>query len=218
MTAAVLVTGSRGLVGAAVVDALSAAGQHPLGLDLASAGAFGQLADLPELGAIVQCAAQIPAAHVGPAAKACVETNRRIDATVVRLAQAREVPLVHLSSMSVYTPGGAVPLDEDTATEPRGPYAESKLDSEALVMRELSPGLVLRLPSPYGPGMRPITVMPRFLTMARVHRLVTFHGAGTREQDFVHVADVAAAGMAAIRHRPRAVLNLCSGRRPEPHL
>ena len=100
-------------------------------------------------------------------------------------------------------------VDEDTPTAPTGPYAEAKLMSERLFLDRLPGATCLRLTSPYGSGIRRGVV--RAFVDAADRGAVVVWGSGGREQDFVHVDDVALACRRALEGRASGILNVCRG-------
>lgn len=97
-------------------------------------------------------------------------------------------------------------LTVDMPTRPRNAYGVSKLAIEHYLrligeMREMS-ALTLRIANPYGEGQRAVRAQG-FVAAAMQHALagttMSIWGDGTVVRDFVHIADVAAAFLAAAR-------------------
>ena len=119
------------------------------------------------------------------------------------------------------------PVGEDALTDPRNVYAATKLHQEHLVaayVRE-HPGasaVSLRYHNVYGPRMPADTpyagVAAIFRSALAAGRPPQVFEDGAQTRDFVHVADVAAANLLAMRGGPIAhagqfvPLNVCSGR------
>jgi UDP-glucose 4-epimerase len=224
----ILVTGASGLVGGAVLRALAGAGRSAIGLsrsgvpagagvvplrqDLASAGARAALASLPDLSAVVHCAAAIPTGFDGDSAEQAAAINARMDATVIDFCAERQLRLVYCSSVSVYGMVTSGPVSESAPLAPRGPYAEAKLGSERKIGRTVASHANLRLCAPYGPGQKSRTVLRIFVEQARAGGVLRYHGSGAREQDFLNASDAARALLLAADQSDRSgTFNVCTG-------
>lgn len=199
----VLVTGGGGLIGAEVVRRLRAEGLEPLApsraeLDLARPGGLDGL-KAEELRAVVHGAALIPGKDPALTEAAAAETNRFMDEQAINFCRERGLPLVYLSSLAVYGPPSGPPLTEEAPLRPAGPYAAAKIAGEELA-RNLSAFAALRVGAPYGPAMTAPTVVKIFMDRARAGQDLTYHGSGSREQIFIHAADVARAVLAALKN------------------
>jgi UDP-glucose 4-epimerase len=95
-----------------------------------------------------------------------------------------------------------LPVDESHPISPTHPYFASKYCGELLCehVRETTDINVssLRITSPYGPGMKPGTVLPLFVDKALKAPPITVHGQGSRTQNFVYGPDVAKAAIALL--------------------
>ncbi|MGM4986960.1 NAD-dependent epimerase/dehydratase family protein [Tardiphaga sp. 841_E9_N1_2] len=122
---------------------------------------------------------------------------------------------VYFSSISVIGEPRFLPIGESHPTIPTDPYSLSKLAGElACGIYQNGPMSVasFRVTSPYGPGMRGHTVLPRLVEKALTLSSPGWYGPGMRSQDFVHVDDVVSASMLALRTDIRGVFNVASGR------
>jgi UDP-glucose 4-epimerase len=214
----VLVTGASGLIGHAIVAGLireqvrvTAVGRRPsadaswLSLDLTK-----EPWPVDEWDVIVHCAANIPMNFDGPEARTAERENRMMDDRAVGLAAATKAHLVYVSSASVY--GGATgEIDEETPTSPLVGYSREKLATEAVIATSGVDATIFRLTSPYGARQQRNTVLRRFLDAALSGAPLKYFGTGVRTQDFLHVEDVAAAAMLAVRHRIPGCFLLASG-------
>jgi nucleoside-diphosphate-sugar epimerase len=178
----VAVTGASGFVGGAACTALLRAGHDVVGLgrrprppglpgavdyrrhDLAR----GPAAGLPDVGAVVHCAASVddwaPLAQQRPAT---------VDGTRHALATWPRARFVHVSTASVYPPWrrGVVHEDDGPDASVEGPYSRAKAEAERVVAQAVSSGrdaIVLRPHAVYGPGDP--TLLPRLLDAVRVVR------------------------------------------------
>jgi nucleoside-diphosphate-sugar epimerase len=218
----VLVTGGAGFVGQPVVGRLVARGDsvrvlvtlkdqvqplQRLGVQIVAGDLIGR-AGLEWL--VGGCDAVVHLAGVAPAqlgalpehaSQVNVEGTRRLLDAAVQVGVGR---FVYMSTCAVY--GYAPPpVTEDTPKRPVGPYAQSKWAAEELVWRygaeQGLPVVALRPTLIYGPGDAKFSS-----GLFRLLRLpvLPLPSHGRRLLDLVHVADVAAAVLAAIDH-PSAV-------------
>ena len=136
-----------------------------------------------------------------------VESNRvNVGGTLAVLEAAREVDarVVLASSVAVFGSPESVPIAEDHPTDPASPYATDKLsiDHYARVYNRLYDleTVVLRYFNVYGPGQsggQYAGVVRTFLDQAESGGPLTVEGDGAQTRDFVHVADVVRANLAA---------------------
>ena len=166
----VLVTGGHGFIGTHVCDALRGLGHEAVGLgradgDLAEDGAAERLLDEHRPDAVVHLAAVMPGDDR-------LTQNALIAGLVAVACEARDIPLFHGSTTSVYS--------DDT------PYAESKRESEEVV----GDATILRFHFPYGPGQRRGAI-PTMLKQALTREPIVVHRGW--ERSFCYVGDVAVA-------------------------
>jgi nucleoside-diphosphate-sugar epimerase len=133
--------------------------------------------------------------------------------------------VVLASSAAVYGDAAHVPVAETSAPRPLSPYAGAKLASEEACAEAADAGqlaaVCLRFFNVYGPRQDPRSpysgVISRFLSAAVADEPVTIFGDGRQTRDFVFVADVVAAILAAV-DRPlvgTSVLNVGTGRQTD---
>ncbi len=132
------------------------------------------------------------------------------------------VPFVHASSAAVYGDCDRLPLDEDAPARPLSAYGADKLGCElhARVAAHVFavPTIGLRFFNVYGPRQDPRSpysgVISIFCDRLRRGAPIDLFGDGAQTRDFVFVADVVAALLAAMRHAAAgaAVFNVCTGR------
>lgn len=211
----VLVTGAGGYVGGAVVAALAAAGHEPVGLVRGAPKpdqVRGDLLDAASLrravagtGAVCHLAGLTRVRESWDDALRYFEVNVGGTLALLRaLADAGVPRLVFASTGSVYGTPERQPMAEDAADDPPHPYAASKAAAEAAVRWQArAAGLdatVLRLFNVAG-GADPdrTRIVPRVLAVAAgAAPCLEVNGDGTAVRDYVHVADVAAAFVAAL--------------------
>jgi dTDP-L-rhamnose 4-epimerase len=111
------------------------------------------------------------------------------------------------------------PIDEDTILDPRNVYAATKLHTEHLASafaRESGASVTaLRYHNVYGPRMPRHTpyagVASIFRSQLEAGQPPQVFEDGGQTRDFVHVADVAAANIAALTARAAGAFNIASG-------
>jgi UDP-glucose 4-epimerase len=124
-----------------------------------------------------------------------------------RVAAAAPGRVVFASSADVYGTWHDNPVSEGTPPAPATPYAVAKLEAEKRI-----DGVALRIATVYGPGENGPRAIPSFVRALFAGCAPTIHGDGTDVRDYVHVADVAAAVLAAaVAEAPPAILNIGSG-------
>jgi len=239
----ILVTGGAGFIGSHIVRALSAENQAVRVLDNFSTGrrenlTAGQVevleGDLRDPAAVVRAVAGVEAvchqaALIGvPQTVADPQTSHQInvEGTVRLLEAARQAGVkrfVLASSAAVYGDEPSIPKTEDSPLAPRSPYALHKLIGEQYLrlyhevygMDTIS----LRYFNVFGPRQNPASpyaaVIPLFIQALAERRAPTIYGDGGQTRDFVYVADVARANLAALQAPdPRGqVFNIAGGRR-----
>ncbi|MES1192713.1 MAG: NAD-dependent epimerase/dehydratase family protein [Solirubrobacterales bacterium] len=171
----VFITGASGFIGAALADRFAALGAEVRGVDVRSdpgraiiAGNIAQAGDWQAYVAgcdlVIHTAAIVSMRGSDPGA--VWQTNALGTRHVLDAAhRAGAARLVHLSSVTVF--GFAFPdgVDESYPTQPNGvPYVDTKIASEALVLRAHAAGeiaaTIVRPGDVYGPRSRPWTVLP----------------------------------------------------------
>ncbi|MBV6459822.1 MAG: UDP-glucose 4-epimerase [Fimbriimonadaceae bacterium] len=125
---------------------------------------------------------------------------------VLEAARQAGAAVVLSSSAAVYGDDPALPKTEGMPTEPISPYGEQKLHGERLLaiygrLHGLR-GTALRYFNVYGPRQDPKSpysgVISIFIDRCRRGDGITIFGDGEQTRDFVYVADVVAANLAAM--------------------
>jgi nucleoside-diphosphate-sugar epimerase len=219
----VLVTGAAGFIGRWLVADLLDRGHTVLALDNLVAGSRENLAGLAEHPNLLplevgdvrdaatcrRLASQVEAiAHL--AASISVQDSIDDPATtfdndvlgtfnLLEAARAQRARFLFMSTCMVYdratTPDG---IDEDHPTEPRSPYAASKLAGEALTLSYHHayglPTTVIRPFNTYGPFQRSVGeggVVAIFTRRALAGEPLVIYGDGTQTRDLLYVTDCA---------------------------
>jgi len=113
---------------------------------------------------------------------------------VDRAVEAGVEKFILASTAAVYGPGG--PFTEQDRCRPAGPYAQSKLNAERVVLESEARGMhpiVLRYGTLFGvaPRMRFDAVINRFCYLAGIGRPLTIYGTGGQRRPAMHVDDAA---------------------------
>jgi len=181
----VLVTGATGLLGREVCKAFRldssnwtvkgtaysrADGVDIIKADLGDEGRVKSVLDEIKPDVIVHCAAQRFPNKVDEDPDAARALNIEASASLARLAAARDILLIYISTDYVF-PGvpGDAPYEADAEPRPTNLYGQTKLDGERAVLREYEAagrqglGVALRVPVLYGhaetPGESAVNVL-----------------------------------------------------------
>ncbi len=234
-----LVTGAAGFLGAAVARRLVRENHLVRGIDDLSTGepqevpgmlfTRGDVNDRPKLWTLLQdidcvyhLAARISVSESMLYPREYNATN--VSGTVSLMEAMRDVGVkrvVFISSGAVYGDQKVQPLSEQHPTDPRSPYAVSKLAAEYYVRTIGSlwgiETVCLRVFNAYGPGQHlpPAhpPVIPNMLRQAIGRGTVVVHGDGQQTRDFVFVDDVVRAMVAAATATTvdRSIINIGCG-------
>jgi nucleoside-diphosphate-sugar epimerase len=233
---AVVVTGSAGFLGRALVAELADRGRTVVGVDrnLVSWPATGpqlsltgdllhrdELVDaaLDTAEAVVHLAGCPGVRDTAPDVEARRHRDNVLASARVLAAVPAHVPVVVASSSSVYGGSRGRPCRETDRPAPRGGYARSKVAVEALCARRAADGGRVTVVRPFtvvGEGQRPDMAVARWLAAARAGRPLPVYGSLERTRDLTDVREVARAlaTLAEPGRAPTGVLNLGTGR---PH-
>ncbi|MEM9861293.1 MAG: NAD-dependent epimerase/dehydratase family protein [Myxococcota bacterium] len=228
----VLVTGGAGFIGSHVVEALVARGDEVVVVDDLSTGHRSNLAAVAssitflqaDIGAgllghlegdfdgVVHLAAQVSVVRSVAEPLVDVRTNGAGLVHVLEAARRHgKAKVVYASSAAVY--GEAPPpVDEDAPCRPLSPYGIHKHAGEHWLAFYESvhgvPGASLRFFNVYGPRQDPSSpysgVISIFSKLAKAGERLMLHGDGEQSRDFVFVADVVTAVLAALDDRSSA--------------
>lgn len=212
--ARVVVIGSGGFVGGAIVRRLADDGIAHLALsraelDLLAPDAGAALAGLLRSGdAVVTAAAIAPCKTVGM----LVDNMRLVQTLVEGLAAAPVEHVVNISSDAVYA-DGPVPLTEATPAAPTSLHGVMHLARELALRAELGVPLAMLRPTliygaadphnGYGPN--------RFCRLAAAGKEIVLFGEGEERRDHVAIGDVAEIAVRVLKQRSHGTLNIASG-------
>jgi UDP-glucose 4-epimerase len=235
----VLVTGGAGFIGSHVADAFLARGDEVLVVDDLStgreenvpAGARLERLDIVDDAALERAFGFEPqlVCHLAAQASVTVSVERpQLDCSVNVVgtlnvcegARKRAAPVVFASTGgAIYGDGAPLPTPEDARPRPLAPYGASKLAGETYVATWArlfgAPNVVLRLGNVYGPRQNPhgeagvVAIFSRRLLDGEPPPL---RGEGTPTRDYVYVADVAQAFVAAAEAERPGTYNVGTGR------
>jgi UDP-glucose 4-epimerase len=134
---------------------------------------------------------------------------------LLRAADGRARHIVFASSVSVYGSPRSLPVDETTAPRPQTAYAISKLLCEEAIQLLCatagSTATILRYSTVYGSGETVPRAIPNFIRAALASRPPVINGDGLDAHDYIHVANVAEATVAAVARRVPGVFNVGTG-------
>jgi UDP-glucose 4-epimerase len=235
----VAVTGGAGFIGSHVVDALLERGYRVLVVDDLSTGRRENVSDQAELaeldireldalrrafedfgpGAVCHLAAQASVTFSVREPAVDLAVNAAGTFNVCEAARALGAPVVFASTGgALYGDEARLPTAESTVARPLSPYGASKLAGEAYVgtwgrLHGLA-NVVLRLANVYGPRQQPHTeagVVAIFSAKLARAEPPTVYGDGKQTRDYTHVADVAAAFVAALESGRAGTYNVGTG-------
>jgi UDP-glucose 4-epimerase len=239
LPARVAVTGGAGFIGSHTVERLVAAGCRVLVIDdlnhscgAALPGATEVLvADCGSLEGAAALQRFRPQAVLHLAARGGVTALRdpggharaTVGSSVALVAAACEAGarslVIASSGGAVYGDRGRLPAAESQPLEPRSPYGASKVTEEVylacLARLHGVRALALRYGNVYGPrqdGRAESGVVAITCENLLSGRSPVIHGDGLQTRDFVYVADVAAANLAALAATHAGVVNIGTGR------
>jgi dTDP-4-dehydrorhamnose reductase len=147
-----LVLGAGGQVGRALSERVGEAGRSfdHAACDICDAASVAQALSIPEITAVVNCAAYTAVDRAESEPDRAFAVNAGGAEIVARAANARGLPVIHLSTDYVYAGTGAAPHREDEPLAPRNVYGASKATGDAAVARANPAHLILRVSWVFG--------------------------------------------------------------------
>lgn len=213
----IIVTGAAGFLGRHLCRALSEAGHSLKLIDLKPNSEFetvivdvrdkdAMMEHISDADVVFHLAALIEAGESVKNPQAFIDTNITGSLNVLEAMRQNEIKtLVFSSTAAVYGEPSSIPITEENATIPINPYGVTKLTLEGLlssyVHSHQMTGIALRYFNLYGPEEhhQPEThAIPRFVSQIYHEEEVTVWGQGEHQRDFIHVADIVSAHLAAL--------------------
>ena len=216
----VAITGSRGRLAPALLDAVERSGFSGVSFSRTADAGHQSLSALTDPAVLASFDAVL---HLGWSSVPLVSEQNpgceeRDDFPFLRgLAAAaakvdRPPQVVFFSTAAVYGDTYAHPATEESPCAPLGRYAAAKLEAEKLV--GLIPGsCVLRVTNVFGPlsTEKPQGIIPLLYRACHEGTAVKIWGDGSATKDYLHGDDLAAAVVAVLRARPAGIYNVASG-------
>ena len=192
----IIVTGSKGVIGSAVVSKLLGLGEvvNPISRDLFDLSAENSLVEFvnerPEV--VIHLAAAVPHSPYYPDTETSAELTQRIDKCVFDAVQEWDCRVVYASGCSLYDRRSSNIMYEHTPIYGghSSPYFKAKADGEAL-FSELRSYTIMRVSAPIGPKLPSAAVARRFFDLTSKGKTISLWGSGAREQNYVDVRDIA---------------------------
>jgi nucleoside-diphosphate-sugar epimerase len=220
MSERVLVTGSEGFIGKALVNALRLGGHEVRGFDQAQGDlSRDRLSERPELVDVTRVLHLAARTYVPDSWRdpfAFYEANVMGTVNVLEFCRRRDCPVTLMSSY-LYGPPLRLPLAEDHPLDPNSPYNHSKALVEqvgAFYARKFSLAVsILRPFNIYGPGQRADFLLPSLVRQALDPQVETIEVADLEpRRDYLYIDDLVTALVATLHGpRPHAVYNIGSG-------
>lgn len=222
-------TGATGMVGRHISAALQSAGVEvvPVSQSGLNGSAIWDLAEwqneesldaiFPKIQVIIHAGALISSTSM-PASHRLFDVNVRACANIAQWALKRNIPIVYLSSGSVYANPDGPSLKEDALrgwNNLSGSYGMSKLLAEDIFDRFRSQGLKVAIVRPsviFGFGGSKGKLPYRFLDLAVCDDVIRLTPPVDDRIDFIHAADLATAIVKVIEKDFWRTINIASGR------
>ncbi len=201
----VLVTGSEGFIGSALVNALLRADHRVRGLDVLEPkstdidyeyfqGSIRNFSDIKKALNSVEIVFHLAAISNLNVARTkpleTIETNVMATANLLEVCRQKGVKMIFASSDHVYGTQPGRTLTETTTTAPREIYAASKVAAEEIVRNFSIPNTILRFGTVYGPRMRTELAIHIFLSSALKGEPITIHFPGTQKRQYIFIDDL----------------------------
>jgi dTDP-4-dehydrorhamnose reductase len=147
-----LILGAAGQVGRALSERVGKAGRSldHAACDICDAASVARALSIPGITAVVNCAAYTAVDRAESEPERAFAVNAGGAEIVARMAAARRLPVVHLSTDYVYGGTGAAAHREDEPAAARNVYGASKAAGDAAVARANPTHLILRVSWVFG--------------------------------------------------------------------
>ena len=121
---------------------------------------------------------------------------------------------IFASSSSVYGDQKKFPIKETFKTNPKNPYARTKIESEQIIFKNLKKSktdfLIFRFFTVYGSFGRPDMFIHKFLNSIKNKKLIKLHNKGMNFRDFTYIDDVVSILKKSINKKiSKKILNIC---------
>jgi UDP-glucose 4-epimerase len=212
----VLVTGASGLVGNKICEYFISKGinvvavSHNNELNLKSELLKHFKTDLRKINldiknekcnVIIHCASKTPSAS-GEINNITAKENREIDDTVINLAINWSSRLIYFSTAYLYDDFIKTPINESSKiSDNLSPYYLEKINSEHKIVNAKINYCIFRISSPYGNLNKQKNVFKLFFDKALNNETIVLFGKGQREQNFIHISDIAKASLISIQKK-----------------
>tara|TARA_B100000214_G_scaffold373225_1_gene353112 strand:- start:774 stop:1724 length:951 start_codon:yes stop_codon:yes gene_type:complete len=122
--------------------------------------------------------------------------------------------LIFASSSSVYGDQKKFPIKEHFKTNPKNPYARTKIESEKIIFKNLKKSktdfLIFRFFTVYGSFGRPDMFIHKFLNSIKNKKTIKLHNKGMNFRDFTYIDDVVSILKMSIDKKiSKKILNIC---------
>lgn len=142
-----------------------------------------------EVDVVIHLAAFIPYGNMNDSSVQLQEVNVELTQELTKAyAGAR---WVFVSSVSVYGNSNEAVTTSTTTAIPNNPYGQSKLQAEQIVS-QLQNAAIIRFSSIIGKGMKPVSMIPKWIEQARAEGRIQIWGKGSRTQNYIDLRDAAA--------------------------
>lgn len=196
---AILLTGSSGLVGEAILRALILTGarvftvgrtdRNDFCTDLSEGSSLPRLSLVPSIDAVVHAAAAVPNRSSTDHTEFGLNTHR-IDRNVAEFVNKRNVRSCYISGTSVYQQSAYYVHEESPKVMEGSAYILAKRDGDRL-FSDVGGASILRISTPIGGRVHDGSMLGRFIASSKERGTIEVWGSGAREQNYVHVDDVA---------------------------
>jgi len=169
----------------------------------------------PDARALIHAGALVPVGPDASSRQALLDVNVRATLCLGVWAKARNIPLVFISSSTVYADPGkrGIRESDDKAEAPGlgGFYGRSKLEAERALQQLGGPRLcILRPSSVYGTGLKPNNLVAKFLAAAGRGETIRLTPPVDDEVNLLHASDLARAALDALRRDAAGVFNVAA--------
>jgi UDP-glucose 4-epimerase len=146
------------------------------------------IAAITEVDVVIHLAAFIPYGSMNEPSAKLQEVNVQLTQQLVKAYP--DARWVFASSVSVYGAANDAVISTRTVAAPDNLYGQSKLEAERIV-EQLQNAAVIRFSSIIGKGMKPVSMIPKWIDQARNEGRIQIWGKGTRTQNYLDVRDAA---------------------------